>query len=251
MELVVDELHPGTDERTWFAGGTLAALQPLCLTRPRRLVVVAPHPDDEVLGAGGLLQQMSRVGVAITVVAVTDGEASQAATAPALRIDLGKRRSIETRVALDRLGCRSVNVRRLHLPDGAVVNHAADLTDVLCNLLMPDDLCLTTWRSDGHPDHEATGHATVDAARSVGATVLEFPIWAWHWATPTGAGPPWTRCRRWDLNARQRARKRWATYAYSSQIRGAEECDEPGPVLPDHVLRRFWRPFEVFIGAEP
>ena len=76
MELVVDDLHPGTNERTWLGARQLAALRPLHQWRPRRLVVVAPHPDDEVLGAGGLLQYMGRVGVEMVVVAVTDGEAS-------------------------------------------------------------------------------------------------------------------------------------------------------------------------------
>ena len=76
MELVVDDLHPGTDEHTWLGTRRLAALPKLSDRRPRRLVVVAPHPDDEALGAGGLLQHMTRIGVEAMLVAVTDGEAS-------------------------------------------------------------------------------------------------------------------------------------------------------------------------------
>ena len=130
MELVVDDLHPGTDERTWLGASRLAALRPLHQRRPRRLVVVAPHPDDEVLGAGGLLQYMDRVGVETVVVAVTDGEASHPG-ARTLGCDLAEARSIETRVALDRLGCGSVGVQRLRFPDGAVAERGQHLTDVL------------------------------------------------------------------------------------------------------------------------
>ena len=76
VELVVDELHPGTNEQIWLRASRLAGLRPLVEGRPRRLVVVTPHPDDEVLGAGGLLQRMQRACVETVVVAVTDGEAS-------------------------------------------------------------------------------------------------------------------------------------------------------------------------------
>ena len=68
MELIVDDHHPGTDERTWLGTSRLTELPRLSEWRPRRLVVVAPHPDDEVLGAGGLLGYMADVGVETTVV---------------------------------------------------------------------------------------------------------------------------------------------------------------------------------------
>ena len=246
MELVVGDMHPGTDERTWLGSGQLAGLPPLRPTRPRRLVVLAPHPDDEVLGAGGLLQQMNRAGVETLVVAVTDGEAAHAG-AGAQGDDLPAVRAVEAQVALERLGCGGTPIQRLGLPDGAVAGRLQDLTDALSCLLRPDDLCLTPWRSDGHPDHEATGTATIAAARTTSASVLEYLVWAWHWATPGSGVIPWSQCRRLDLGRRQTARKRWATHAYLSQIRLFG--DSAGPILPDPVLRRFWRPFEVFIEA--
>jgi len=246
MELVVDEMHPGTDERTWLGSRQLALLPPLCPTRPGRLVVVAPHPDDEVLGAGGLLQYMDRVGVETVVVAVTDGEASHPGAGPQ-GSDLPALRATEAQVALERLGCGAARIQRLGLPDGAVTDQVQDLTDALRRLLRPDDLCLTPWRSDGHPDHEATGRATVDAARATRTYLLEYLVWTWHWGTPGSGAIPWGQCRRLDLGRRQTARKRWATYAYASQIRPLGES--AGPILTDAVLRRFWRPFEVFIEA--
>lgn len=250
MELVVDDLHLGTDERTWLSAGRLQALRPLRQSRPRRLVVVAPHPDDEVLGAGGLLQRMERDGVKTVVVAVTDGEASHPGAA-VLGRDLAEARVTETQVALNRLGCGSVDVQRLRIRDGAVGEHVQQLTEVLTYLLEPDDLCLSPWRSDGHPDHDATGRAAVAATQTTRTPVLEYLVWAWHWATPENASVPWHRCRRLDLERRQAARKRWATYAFTSQIRPVGSDYYGGrPVLPNAVMRRFWRPFEVFIEAE-
>jgi LmbE family N-acetylglucosaminyl deacetylase len=249
VELVLDDLHPGTDERTWLEAPQLALLRPLHQRRLRRLVVVAPHPDDEVLGAGGLLQYVAGTGVETVVVAITDGEASHP-EARALGCDLEEMRAIETRVALDRLGCGSVRVERLGLPDGRVVEEAERLTDVLGHLFGPDDLCLSPWRSDGHPDHDASGRAAVAAARLTRTPVLEYLVWAWHWATPESAVIPWSQCRRLNLGRRQAARKRWATCAFTSQIKPLGPDYDGRPLLPASVLRRFWRPFEVFIETE-
>ena len=247
MELIVDDLHPGTDERTWLGTEQLRELRPLRFAWPRRVVIVAPHPDDEVLGVGGLLQVVSGIGAAIAVIAVTDGEASHP-EARAQGHDLAATRALEAQVALERLGCDAARIKRLGLPDGAVSERVPDLTDALTHVLRPDDLCVAPWRSDGHPDHDATGCAVVAAARVTRTPVLEYLVWAWHWATPESALVPWSRCRRLALGRRQMARKRWATYAYVSQIRPF--ADDRRPLLADAVLRRFWRPFEVFVEAE-
>jgi LmbE family N-acetylglucosaminyl deacetylase len=192
---------------------------------------------------------MDRIGVETVVVAVTDGEASHPG-ARARGWDLATARSIETQVALQRLGSGSVGIQRLRFTDGAVAEEVQNLTDVLSRLLRPDDLCLSPWRSDGHPDHDACGHAAVAAARFTHTPLLEYLVWTWHWATPEDAVVPWRQCRRLDLRRRQIARKRWATYAFASQIRPLGCDGGERPLLTDSVLRRFWRPFEVFIEAQ-
>jgi LmbE family N-acetylglucosaminyl deacetylase len=248
VELVVDDVHPGTDERTWLGSERLRNVVSLCVAPPRRLVVIAPHPDDEVLGAGGLVHSMRQLGVEVAIVAVTDGEASHP-VARARGVDVASTRALESVVALERLGCGQVPVARLRLPDGKVAAEIPHLTALLEGLLRPHDLCLGPWRRDGHPDHDAVGTATRTAARATGSSVLEYLVWTWHWATPDTAAIPWRNCRRFDLGRRLAARKRWATYAFTSQIRPRHSEPRHGPVLTDSVLRRFWRPFEVFFEA--
>ncbi|HEY5120093.1 MAG TPA: PIG-L family deacetylase, partial [Acidimicrobiales bacterium] len=76
-------------------------------------MVVSPHPDDEVLGAGGLIQVALSQHVLVEVVAVTDGEASHPRSTVATTLNLARVRSAESRVALSRLGWREPLITRL------------------------------------------------------------------------------------------------------------------------------------------
>jgi LmbE family N-acetylglucosaminyl deacetylase len=97
--------------------------------RDARVVVVAPHPDDEVLGAGGLLARLARDGTPATVVYVTSGDGYHEAagldpamcpTTPWRLRDLGRTRDAEARVATSRLGLRPDQLRFLGFPDGSL-----------------------------------------------------------------------------------------------------------------------------------
>lgn len=213
-----------------------------------RLLVVAPHPDDAVLGVGGLLQQLNRAGWVVEMVAVTDGEASHPRSTRITRDDLVARRSQERNVALDRLGVRPVRVSRLGLPDGCVSQREEQLVQALGERLDTVSLCLVPWRRDGHPDHDAVGRAGA-AACAGGATLLvEYLVWAWHWATPRSGDIPWASARRVDLSRAELARKRWATRAFATQVTAVGPDAGDAAPLPAAVLARFRRPFEVVLA---
>jgi len=209
--------------------------------------VVAPHPDDEVLGAGGLIEKAQREGVLIEVVAVSDGESSHRASRSDTARHLAEVRPGESRRALQRLGCDRPVITQLHLPDGRVSAYREKLDAALKDILLPDDLCVAPWRGDGHPDHDATGDVSLRASRRVGARHLAYLVWAWHWARPEGGDIPWSRCYRLDLDRRARARKRWAIRAFESQISAIGPTSDDAPVLPAPLLKRFWRPCEIFV----
>jgi len=78
----------------------------------------------------------------------------------------------------------------------------------------------------------------------VGARFYELPIWAWHWADPEDPRIPWHRARKVLLDPSLIARKQQAMQAFVSQRVGDPEIGLP-PVLPDYVLERLLRPFEV------
>ena len=145
---------PGTDERTWAAWpwlSTLPGAGRTGLAGVKSAVIVAAHPDDEVLGAGGLISMLAASCARLRLVAVTDGERSHrghASPAP-----LARRRTAETMAALGALGTRGTEVIRLGLPDGGLAKRRDELAAALAPLVAGFDLCLAPWDRDLHPDH--------------------------------------------------------------------------------------------------
>jgi LmbE family N-acetylglucosaminyl deacetylase len=240
----------GTPDVQWQAWDGLAALTPVTaralVPEGARAVIVAPHPDDELLGCGGLMQLLADDEREMLLVAVTDGDASHPDSPawPAER--LARERPRETGAALAALGLPELPVVRLGLPDGAVGSQVAVLRQALEKLLRPGDVVITTWKLDGHPDHEATGHAAGAAAGRVGATLLQMPIWTWHWAQPDEKLVPWHRARRLVLDGDILERKRAAVACYRSQTE-PDEATGKDAVLPPYALARLLHPYEIFL----
>jgi LmbE family N-acetylglucosaminyl deacetylase len=222
----------GTAEANWLP--FLDRLDPPELVLPDGpLTLVAPHPDDEVLACGGTLFDAATTGRPVRVVAVTDGGASNpgGSLAPA---ELARRRVAESETALARLGIPAP--RRLARPDGG----AATLEDPVAALTLTGTV-LAPWTGDGHPDHEAVGRGCL----RTGAAVLEYPVWAWHWATPGDPRVPWHRARRVTLSGPARAAKAAAIAAFVTQIRPLGPLAADAPVLTAGTLARFARPYEI------
>lgn len=237
----------GTPEsawRTWLDGQSIPSVAAGTLVGPaQRAVVVAPHPDDEVLAVGGLLTDLSAQGRRVALVAVTDGEASH----PGSRIwppaQLAKQRIHETTEALQALGVSAL-VTRLGLPDGGLAHRVDRLADMLRRLLQPDDVVFTTWGLDGHPDHEATCQAARAAAASVGARVFEVPVWGWHWAPVGDARMPWAKACKVLLTPDAVDRKSTALQAFATQLQ-PDPSMAGSSVLRPSTVQRALRPFEV------
>ena len=132
--------------------------------RPRRVVIVAPHPDDETAGAGGCAALHQRVGDQVHVIVVTDGGASRAGGLS--RDEIVRHRRAECRRALALLNITHVDA--LDLPERTF--DPAALAHRLTPWLAEADLVYTPSCFDFHPDHQQVAHA-VALALPDGATV--------------------------------------------------------------------------------
>jgi LmbE family N-acetylglucosaminyl deacetylase len=225
---------PGTHDREWLAAlRAEAAWSP----KPGPLLIVSPHPDDEVLGAGGLIRMWSERGHRVIVLSVTDGEAAY----PEWRgLDLIRRAELDQ--ALATLSSRLVRSVRLALPDGRVRMNMTGLIGALRKLCESGPTLVAPFEADGHPDHEAVASGCFEVAEQLGLPIVRYPIWAWHHAGPAAfAGTHWGR---FALDAATQAAKRAAMNCFVSQLNPGNLRE---PIVPAHVLEYFTRDYEAFL----
>lgn len=206
----------------------------------KRTVVLAPHPDDETLSSGGLISFQRDRGVDVVVVAVTDGDASYD---PAGDPALAATRRAEQQSALGVLGVDAGCIRRLGLPDSHVADFETDVGRRLGEVLRPDDLLVTTWSHDVHPDHEACGRAARAAAAQVPVTLLFSLFWSWHHRRAEDVAPH--QLLSFDLDADVQRTKAHALRQHRSQfhVRGVS------PILDERVVEPATWSSEYYLDA--
>lgn len=209
---------PEASERAWRGWPGVDALPVIApeilVPKGYRAVVVAPHPDDESLGVGGLISRLVALKRSILLIAATDGTVHPGRTARR-PIDA---RTLETWRAVQRLGVGRTTILRAGVDDGEVARVEGDLEWRLRGLLLPSDVVFTPWRHDGHPDHEAVGRLTARACAALLVHLVEVPIWAWQWSFPGDRRIPWKRARRIFLDSALRARSRLARCARPYEV---------------------------------
>ncbi|MTV24225.1 PIG-L family deacetylase [Nitriliruptoraceae bacterium ZYF776] len=140
--------------RTTVEVASLVAAAPLgVLPGFRRVLVVAPHPDDETIGCGGTLARLADGGAHVEVVVATDGEATIGSPHPPA--ETARRRRGEAVAACRILG--TGDPRFLGLPDGRVADHLDELARGLATVLADVDaeVVFVPWALERHPDHRA------------------------------------------------------------------------------------------------
>lgn len=144
---------------------------------PRRLLCVLAHPDDESLGAGGILAQCAVSGIETHLVTATRGEYGW--TGPAAEdpgpTALGRIREAELRAAAAVLQIQTVEL--LDYIDGqlAQANAAEAIASIVGHVRRVRPQVVITFAPDGatgHPDHIAISQMT--AAAMVGAADPTF-----------------------------------------------------------------------------
>ncbi|HEX2369032.1 MAG TPA: PIG-L deacetylase family protein [Acidimicrobiia bacterium] len=150
----------------------------------RSTLVVAPHPDDDVLGCGGTIARKRSLGVDVAVVVLTDGALANRDILDAA--ELAELRGREEIASLDVLGVGPHRAWFLGFRDGGLRKEeeaaAVRLVPIL-EEVRPAEV-LVTARDDGHPDHEAAYRVVRRALTSIGsdAAVVDYPVWWWqHW----------------------------------------------------------------------
>lgn len=124
-----------------------------------KILIIAPHMDDEVLACGGMIARLTDKD-RVKIVYVTDGMKSPAPVVPgvdSITEDLGQIRKLESTEALNYLGLSSENLHFLDLPEAQLQKHIPSLRKILINVIKDSrpDFIFMPFRYDRHPDHLA------------------------------------------------------------------------------------------------
>lgn len=160
----------------------LRSMQALADGRPalglppiRRVLAIAPHPDDESLGCGGTLALLAASGAEITVVVVSDGEALEGTGLS--RADIAGRRREEAEAACRVLGVGSP--RFLALPDDGLARAVDRLAAGLAEMIAEAQpvAIFVPWFLDGHDDHRAVSVALSACSLQNSVEVWGYEVW--------------------------------------------------------------------------
>jgi LmbE family N-acetylglucosaminyl deacetylase len=210
------------------------------------VLVVAPHPDDESIGCGGLIAALRQRQLDVQVVILTDGTGSHANSAryPASRLaDLRKGEALEALailgVAPDAVAFWQLADRFVPDRDSATFESTVVRAHMRLRLLSPATLVIP-GRTDSHGDHRAAWSIWTAAADrlAVQPRILEYLVWP---GVETAKGVP----RQLDI-ASVLSLKRQAIAAHRSQHGLVIDDDPDGFSLPDDLLARAALPWEGF-----
>ena len=222
------------------------------LSEGRPIVVLAPHPDDESLGCGGLLAT-AFAGPGARVICITDGGQSHPGSAAWPRARLAELRAQELDAAIVALGGDPACITRLALRDAEMLGLAArydEIAETIAQVARDAGarVLIAPAPTDPHCDHEATAEIARRAASLAGLRLLFYPVWSgWH--------DPAYRDRlaygvehRFDTTAMQPAKAR-AIAAHRSQLGEIVTDDPEGFVLPQAFLDSFKTNDEIFFES--
>jgi LmbE family N-acetylglucosaminyl deacetylase len=223
-----------------------------------RLLVLAPHMDDEALGCGGaLLMHADKPSVHCAF--ATDGAGSPAPLLPWLGRaddDLAGQRRAEALAAAARVGIPAANLRFFDLPDGGLSRRRRVLEAALTEVLaaVRPEIVLAPFRYDVHPDHTALNRA----ARAVLRKLAEPPVLLEYFVYYRLRFVPGGDVRRairqgalLEVDIRPvAAAKRAALDCYASQTTVRHSWQDRPILTPESLRERCAEP-EYFLPADP
>ncbi len=218
------------------------------------LLVLAPHPDDESLGCGGLIRILKNFDQPVSVVFVTSGQASHPNSKTHSQNTLGKLRENEALEACKVLGVPEDNVHFLKAQDGQLTylddSAILSLVEEIYKIFERHDFRAVAmpWRRDPHPDHIIVSQiGDMVLSKTSNETIkIEYPIWLWRngvildWPDKSEVSP-------YRLNIEDVFTKKWkAINKHRSQLGNVIGDDPYGFVLTKELLKPFSSTTEYF-----
>ncbi|MGO4512948.1 PIG-L family deacetylase [Bradyrhizobium sp. 2TAF36] len=222
------------------------------LTRGEPFAVLSPHPDDESLGAGGLIAQARHHTQDVSIILLTDGSQSHPNSKTYSRDRLIATRRSELAEAARILGVPLNRLFELGLHDTAAPSEGPDFeqsVERVSTILASTGArtLFVTWEHDPHCDHQAAAELAQELRRRHPALILwSYPVWGWHLPPSQKISAPAPKGLRLPIDD-VLPNKRGAIAAHVSQMTDLIDDDPDGFRFTNETLAPFLRPFEHFM----
>lgn len=214
--------------------------------RLNTILIIAPHPDDEVLGCGGLIQ---RYGEKAHVVILTGGGGSHRGCCDESEENIiAERRSLAKRINRD-LGLPADNLHLLNYKDGYISEGNETEYKKLAAIIQsvkPDAIFFPKQQGEGWPDHIEAGNIVrrICAEQHITPRLYEYCVWFWYYNV-------WRfslrKARTLRLTSTEKKRKQKAVSDYTTPT---ASCGKPwAGVLPPLMLKACSSDTELYFLA--
>jgi LmbE family N-acetylglucosaminyl deacetylase len=214
-----------------------------------RIIVFAPHPDDETLACGGTIIRKIQEGFDVHVVVLTDGRHSHDVTlglAEPSPETIAEIRAMEFSEATRVLGVNPSNLILLGFEDGKLREHMREATERTVQILRevrPVEIYVS-YRDDANEDHRTTYEIVAGSFREADLLPEMYEYCVWNGKLPR----PGLKVFVMDIHE-ELGRKMEAISKYKSQI---STCfpKQKRAVLSEEFVNMFRSESEIFYTKE-
>lgn len=180
-----------------------------------KILIVAPHPDDEALGCGGLIARLCTEKNPPHIAVLTGGGGSLQARSDISEIEVVNARRKLTLDSANQFGLPEENIHFFDFKDGDIgarpESEMSQLRQLIDNL-GPDNI-LVPHNGEGWPDHLAARDIGIELAPE-NAAVWEYCVWMWYYNV-------------WNLDWKNAAVLSMSDTEHSTKLRAVDAYVEP------------------------
>lgn len=179
------------------------------------VVIIAPHPDDEVIGCAGLIQTLIEQGIPPHVIILTGGEGAHRECCDVDKYEIKKERRVLALRAAETLGLPISYIHFLDYPDEHI--HISCLeTEVLDKIIMelsPKSIFVPHW-GEGMDDHINTAEIVKKLIADKNIPIYEYCVWMWYYNV-------------WNLDNKNARILKMSRNQHQSKLRAIEQYIAP------------------------
>jgi len=214
----------------------------------RRIIVFAPHPDDETLACGGTIIRKIQEGFDVHIVVMTDGRHSHDVTLGLTEPSpetIAEIRATEVKEATRVLGVNPSNLLLQGFEDGKLreqMSEARERTVRILHEIRPVEMYVP-YRDDANEDHRTTYEIVTSSIREADLLPKMYEYSVWNGKIPR----PGLKVLVMDIH-KELGRKKEAISKYKSQISSFPR--QKKAVLSEEFVNKFRSETETFYIEE-